>query len=135
MRNSLSGRPPVIGGVGEFVALHVRLPPRGFRNRVVKGPNWWHQFRFARDPSAIRAALTIQSSLVFILIKAMGSEQAGLTGVKGSMVRKVAIGRRSSSLEKSLAAIKNMLEAQQPCSPKSQSCGPHHCGVVFTLIQ
>jgi len=48
----------------------------------------------------------------FFLIKAMGSEQAGLTGVKGSMVRKVAVGRTASSLEKSLAAIKNMLEAQ-----------------------
>jgi len=36
----------------------------------------------------------------------MGSEQAGLTGVKGSMVRKVAAGRSASSLEKSLAAIK-----------------------------
>jgi len=48
----------------------------------------------------------------FYLIKAMGSEQAGLTGVKGSTVRKVAVGRTASSLEKSLAAIKNMLEAQ-----------------------
>jgi hypothetical protein len=48
----------------------------------------------------------------FYLIKAMGSEQAGLTGVKGSMVRKVAVGRSASSLEKSLAAIKTMLEPQ-----------------------
>ena len=48
----------------------------------------------------------------FYLIKAMGSEQAGLTGVKGSMVRKVAVGRTASSLEKSLAVIKNTLEAQ-----------------------
>jgi len=46
----------------------------------------------------------------FYLIKAMGSEQEGLTGVKGSMVRKVAVGRTASSLEKSLSAIKNMLE-------------------------
>jgi hypothetical protein len=56
----------------------------------------------------VSAALTIQSSLV----KAMGSEQAGLTGVKGAMVLKVAVGRIASSLEKSLAAIKTMLEAQ-----------------------
>jgi len=48
----------------------------------------------------------------FYLIKAMGSEQAGLTGTKGSTVRKVAVGRTASSLEKSLEAIKNMLEAQ-----------------------
>lgn len=48
----------------------------------------------------------------FYLIKVMGSEQAGLTGIKGSTVRKVAVGRSASSLEKSLASIKNMLEAQ-----------------------
>ena len=48
----------------------------------------------------------------FYLIKAMGSEQAGLTGIKGSMVRKAAVGRSASSLEKSLGAIKIMLETQ-----------------------
>jgi len=46
----------------------------------------------------------------FYLIKAMGSEQAGLTGFKGSIVRKVAVGRTAGSLEKSLAAIKQTLE-------------------------
>jgi hypothetical protein len=49
----------------------------------------------------------------FYLIKAMGSEQAGLTGLKGSIVRKVAVSRTASSLEKSLTAIKNMLETKQ----------------------
>ena len=34
-------------------------------------------------------------------MKAMGSEQAALTGVKGSMVRNVAVGPRASSLEES----------------------------------
>ena len=50
-------------------------------------PRWTSHF--------VSAALTIQSSLVF---KAMGSEQAGLTGVKGSIVRKVAVGRSASQL-------------------------------------
>lgn len=49
----------------------------------------------------------------FYLIKMMGSEQAGLTGLKGSIVRKVAVGRTASSLEKSLAAIKGRLEQKQ----------------------
>lgn len=44
------------------------------------------------------------------LIRVMGSEQAGLTGFKGSMVRSVAVGRSVSSLRKSLTAIKNNLE-------------------------
>lgn len=46
----------------------------------------------------------------FYLIKVMGSEQAGLTGFKGSIVRRVAVDRSASSLQKSLAAIKNALE-------------------------
>lgn len=46
----------------------------------------------------------------FYLVKVMGSEQAGLTGVKGSIVRKVATGRSASALEQSLDAIKSLLE-------------------------
>ena len=43
----------------------------------------------------------------------MGSEQAGFTGFKGSIVRKVAVDRSAASLQKSLAAIKNTLENKQ----------------------
>jgi hypothetical protein len=46
----------------------------------------------------------------FYLIRAMGSEQAGLTGFKGSIVRKAAVGRSVDALEKSLAVIKATLE-------------------------
>jgi hypothetical protein len=49
----------------------------------------------------------------FYLIKALGSEQAGLTGFKGSIVRKVAVGRSASSLEKSLATLKDILERKE----------------------
>lgn len=48
----------------------------------------------------------------FYLIKVMGSEQAGLTGFKGSMVRSVAVDRSVSSLQRSLMAIKKSLEGQ-----------------------
>jgi len=51
--------------------------------------------------------------LGFYLIKALGSEQSGLTGFKGSIVRKVAVNRTASSLEKSLAAIKSLLETNR----------------------
>jgi hypothetical protein len=40
----------------------------------------------------------------------MGSEQAGLTGFKGSIVRKVAVDRSASSLKKALATIRSALE-------------------------
>jgi len=47
----------------------------------------------------------------FYLIKGLGSEQAGLTGAKGSIVRKAAVGRSVSNLQKALMTIKNTLES------------------------
>lgn len=49
----------------------------------------------------------------FYLIRAMGSEQAGLTGFKGSIVRRIAVDRSVSSLEKSLEVIKTTLESRK----------------------
>jgi hypothetical protein len=49
----------------------------------------------------------------FYLIMAMGSEQAGLTGVKGSIVRKAAVGRSVSNLQNALTTIRNALEDRQ----------------------
>jgi len=49
----------------------------------------------------------------FYLIMIMGSEQAGLTGFKGSIVRSHAVGRGASNLQKSLTTIKNALEKNQ----------------------
>jgi hypothetical protein len=49
----------------------------------------------------------------FYLIMAMGSEQAGLTGPKGSIVRKVAVGRSVSNLQNALTNIKNTLQANR----------------------
>ncbi|HYR86754.1 MAG TPA: hypothetical protein VE422_21890 [Terriglobia bacterium] len=47
----------------------------------------------------------------FYLITVKGSQQAGLTGLKGGVVRKVAVGKTRSSLETTLTAIKQKLEA------------------------
>jgi len=46
------------------------------------------------------------------LITLKGSQQAGLTGLKGGIVRKVAVDRTRSSLERALGAIKQQLESQ-----------------------
>ncbi len=46
----------------------------------------------------------------FYLITAKGSQQAGLTGLKGNMVRGVAVNKTKSSLEQALDAIKKKLE-------------------------
>ncbi len=54
----------------------------------------------------------------FYLITMKGSQQAGLTGLKGGIVRKVAVDKTRSSLEKALASIKQKLESQaQSASP------------------
>ncbi len=49
----------------------------------------------------------------FYLIMLMGSEQKGLTGFKGSMVRKIALGRSLSNLQNALANIQHTLEAER----------------------
>ncbi len=46
----------------------------------------------------------------FYLITVKGSEQAGLTGPKGTLVRKVAVDKTRSSLDKSLQMLKMQLE-------------------------
>ena len=48
----------------------------------------------------------------FYLITIKGSQQAGLTGFKGSIVRKVAVDKTRLSLEKALLSIKQELEAK-----------------------
>lgn len=48
----------------------------------------------------------------FYLITLKGSQQAGLTGFKGGIVRKVAVDKTRSSLERALQAIKEKLESR-----------------------
>jgi hypothetical protein len=49
----------------------------------------------------------------FYLVTLIGSEQAGLTGLKGSVIRRIAVTRAASSLERSLMVIKRALEHGQ----------------------
>ena len=48
----------------------------------------------------------------FYLITIKGSQQAGLTGFKGGIVRKVAVDKTRSSLQKALTVYKQKLENQ-----------------------
>jgi hypothetical protein len=72
-----------------------------------------HYFETAIDLTFCVSDTTDPKHPGFYLIMAMGSEQAGLTGFKGSIVRKVAVDRSASSLQKSLSAIKIALEQQE----------------------
>ncbi|MGC2528661.1 MAG: hypothetical protein WA639_13000 [Candidatus Acidiferrum sp.] len=48
----------------------------------------------------------------FYIVTVKGSKQAGLTGLKGSIVRKVAVDKTRSSLARVLATLKQKLESQ-----------------------
>jgi hypothetical protein len=69
-----------------------------------------HYFQTALDLTFCISDTSARERRGFYLIKVMGSEQAGLTGFKGSIVRKVAVDRSASSLQKSLIAMKSALE-------------------------
>ncbi len=72
-----------------------------------------HYFESAMDLSFCVRESDDPKQPGFYLIMVLGSEQAGLTGAKGSIVRKAAVGRSVSHLQKALMAIKNTLEANQ----------------------
>jgi hypothetical protein len=72
-----------------------------------------HYFETALDLSFCVRGSHDSAHPGFYLIVAMGSEQAGLTGVKGTIIRRFAVGRSVSNLEDQLANIKNTLEAKQ----------------------
>lgn len=71
-----------------------------------------HYFQTALDLTVCVRATDAPGLHGFYLITLKGSQQAGLTGLKGGIVRKVAVDRTRSSLEKALASIKEKLEGQ-----------------------
>ena len=70
-----------------------------------------HYFETALDLTFCAREDNSQQQPGFYLIMVMGSEQAGLTGVKGSIVRKTAVGRSVSNLKDALKTIKSTLES------------------------
>jgi hypothetical protein len=71
-----------------------------------------HYFETALDLTVCVKAADAPGLHGFYLITLKGSQQAGLTGFKGGIVRKVAVDRTRSSLERALAEIKQRLESQ-----------------------
>lgn len=72
-----------------------------------------HYFQTAVDVSVCARDSSKPQDRGFYLITIKGSRQAGLTGPKGSIIRKAAVSRTRSSLESSLTHIKRVLEAGQ----------------------
>jgi hypothetical protein len=71
-----------------------------------------HYFQTALDLTVCATDQQRPNQRGFYLITLKGSQQAGLTGLKGSIVRKVAVDKTRSSLERALVAIKQSLEAE-----------------------
>jgi hypothetical protein len=69
-----------------------------------------HYFKSALDLTICLRDSTRPNERGFYLLTVKGSQQAGLTGLKGSIVRKVAVGKSRSALEKTLTAIKQKVE-------------------------
>ena len=72
-----------------------------------------HYFETALDLSFCVRGGNESKQPGFYLIMTMGSEQAGLTGPKGAVIRKAAVGRSVSNLQKALTDIKSTLERNQ----------------------
>ncbi len=70
-----------------------------------------HYFETALDLTVCVRDAQRPNQASFYLITMKGSQQAGLTGLKGSIVRKVAVDKTRSSLERTLVSIKEKLEA------------------------
>lgn len=71
-----------------------------------------HYFETALDLTVCVKDSSSPNQRGFYLITLKGSQQAGLTGFKGGIVRKVAVDKTRSSLEHALASIKQKLEAK-----------------------
>jgi hypothetical protein len=71
-----------------------------------------HYFETALDLTVCVKGTDSSNQRGFYLITLKGSKQAGLTGLKGGIVRKVAVDKTRSSLERALASTKEKLETK-----------------------
>ena len=71
-----------------------------------------HYFHTALDLSVCVSDTSKPGGRGFYLMTLKSSEQDGLTGMKGSVLRKIAVDKTRSSLEKALGAIKSDVERE-----------------------
>jgi hypothetical protein len=75
-----------------------------------------HYFHTALDVSVCIGDSARPERRGFYLLTLKSSEQDGLTGAKGSMLRKIVVDKTRSSLEKALASIRQTVERSAPAS-------------------
>jgi hypothetical protein len=87
---------------------------RGFGVVAIKQLYATHYFHTALDVSVCVDDGATVAPHGFYLLTLKGSEQEGLTGVKGSILRKAVVDKTRSSLERALASIKRSIEESAP---------------------
>ena len=95
--------------VVQAVEFHGTTPGRPAYAVAVKQLYASHYFETALD---LTVCVKDASRSGFYLITVKGSQQAGLTGFKGSIVRKVAVDKTRSSLQRALVSMKQRLEVK-----------------------
>ena len=100
--------------VNHAVIYRGRSQGRDFGVVAIKQLYATHYFHTALDLSVCVDDGATAAPHGFYLLTLKGSEQNGLTGVQGSIVRKVVVDRTRSSLETALASIKRSIEWSAP---------------------
>lgn len=96
--------------VNHGVIYRGRAQGRDFGVVAIKQLYATHYFHTALDTSVCIDDGATVAPHGFYLLTLKGSEQEGLTGVKGSILRKVVVDKTRSSLESALASIKRSVE-------------------------
>lgn len=100
--------------VNHAVIYKTRVENRDIDAVAIKQLYASHYFHTALDISVCVAESEVPDSRGFYLLTIKGSEQEGLTGFKGSMLRRIVVNKTSSSLEGALASIKTTVEKSAP---------------------
>jgi hypothetical protein len=100
--------------VNHAVVYRGRAQARDFGVVAIKQLYATHYFHTALDLSVCVDDGAGSTPHGFYLLTLKGSQQDGLTGVKGSLLRKVVVDKTRSSLEKALASIKRSVEQSAP---------------------
>jgi len=104
--------------VNHEVIYHTRAEDGDIGVVAIKQLYASHYFHTALDVSVCIPDTTKQERPSFYLMTLKGSEQDGLTGVKGSTLRKIIVNKTRSSLETALASIKRTVEQSAPPSER-----------------